>query len=116
MSNTPRTDALPRIRQAGETEYVPIDDCRQLECELDEARETIRHLQMENGLIKFYECEERNKQLSQQRDTLAEALRRYMRASENVGNSAVTYDEWRALCLAATEAENALAAVKGGKA
>jgi hypothetical protein len=34
--NTPRTDALPRIRQAGETEYVPIDDCRQLERELAE--------------------------------------------------------------------------------
>jgi hypothetical protein len=36
MSDTPRTDALPRIRQAGETEYVPIDDCRQLERELAE--------------------------------------------------------------------------------
>jgi hypothetical protein len=38
MSDTSRTDALPRIRQAGQTEYVPIDDCRQLERELAKAR------------------------------------------------------------------------------
>jgi len=36
MSETPRTDALPRIRQAGSTEYIPIEDCRQLERELAE--------------------------------------------------------------------------------
>jgi predicted RNase H-like nuclease (RuvC/YqgF family) len=45
MSDTPRTDALPRIRQAGATEYVPIEDCRQLERELAEAREEISDLQ-----------------------------------------------------------------------
>jgi hypothetical protein len=51
-----------------------------------------------------------------QRDTLAEALQRYMRASEKVGHSPVAYpDEWLALRLAATEAETALAAVKGGE-
>jgi hypothetical protein len=52
MSDTPRTDALPRIRQAGATEYVPIEDCRQLERELAEARE--------------------------QRDTLTKAMTEYM--------------------------------------
>jgi hypothetical protein len=44
MSDTPRTDALPRIRQAGATEYVPIDDCRQLERELTAKTEAFDRL------------------------------------------------------------------------
>jgi hypothetical protein len=44
MSDTPRTDALPRIRQAGATGYVPIDYCRQLERELAAAKQIMGEL------------------------------------------------------------------------
>lgn len=94
MSDTPRTDS---VMPESTNWHFPDSD------EYTAQRKEMQKLERELA------------EACQQRDTLAEALRRYMRASEKVGHSPVAYpDEWRALCLAATEAEAALAAVKGG--
>jgi predicted transcriptional regulator len=82
-------------------------EMQKLEYELAEARETIRHLQMENGLIKFYECEERNKELLHQRDTLVEALKMFIEEQCEYR----PHEHSNALGVA----RNALATMKGGE-
>jgi hypothetical protein len=130
MENTPRTDALPRIRQAGETEYVPIDDCRQLECELAEAREQVaRHNRSFDGHV-YVTNEEYSElcEVKRQRDTAQKALfsttedyEKVVEQRDELADAANKYTIEHAKRGAVSTAtierlEKALAAVKGGGA
>jgi hypothetical protein len=97
MSDTPRTDALPRIRQAGATEYVPIEDCRQLERELAEAKKENKKL-----ITDMILHEQMSSQFQDERDTLAEALETVL---DEVRNDYMACKD---------EVKAALASVKGG--
>ncbi len=116
MSETPRADALPRIRQAGETEYVPIDDCRQLERELAEARKEREQWadECDKNAALLKEAVELGELAMRQRDTLAEVLKLCEKHLEKHGHEKCDeeLDEtgWWLLC----DVRTALAAVKGG--
>jgi len=105
--NTPLTDALPRIRQAGETEYVPIDDCRQLERELAEARKQVAlyHRSFDGHIYVTNEEYSELCEAKRQRDMLADAANKY--TIEHAKRGAVSTETIERL-------EKALAAVKGG--
>ncbi len=107
MSETPRTDALPRIRQAGETEYVPIDDCRQIEHELAEAKEENKRL-----IADMILHERMSSQFQDERDMLAEVLEQFV----NVCDHAPPVDIIKHIGESCASARKALAAVKGGEA
>jgi hypothetical protein len=106
MSDTPRTDEISRGYLS-----VPVEWAKTLERELAEARE-IAEMQKETmrQMREQYGIGERNvmRELRQQRDTLAEALK--IIASDGK-------DQFRwSLTKAVSLAKQALAAVKGGDA
>lgn len=86
MSDTPRTDALPRIRQAGETEYVPIDDCRQIERELTDAKEKATTAWSDNLILDSQnrKLERELAKARKQRDIAIEAIKEIMANEEGL--------------------------------
>jgi hypothetical protein len=116
MSITPRTDALPRIRQAGETEYVPIDDCRQLERELAEAQNILKQCLsiMPVGYVPTHTVENLPEMIGDLAKALAEETTEREQLERELAEMTKQRDHYKAACdqYSEDEALNMLAEIR----